>query len=162
MSVLRGIRSIIKGASGFAKQDSVRDFARENPLATFGLVAPTVGFLGSEVAAPIASGAYKGLLPIDDILQEREDERVAERLRADRNEALSIDLRRQRIEEMVERNMAVVMQRDPHLFNQVMAGRILPQGAVVLGGPRRQDLMEELAYAMGTSQSPEEFSSLFS
>ena len=41
---------------------------------------------------------------------------------------------------------------DPHLYNEVMAGRSLPKDAVVFGGQPRTDLMEELAMAMATGQ----------
>jgi len=160
MSVLRGIRSLLKTASGFSKNDSVRAYARDHPLVTAGLVLPTAGFLGSEVVAPIAEGAYN-LTPIQDFIDEGRAERRYQERRSEAMSNLGEDLKRRRIEEMIERNMAVVASRDPHLYSQVMAGRVLPQGAVVLGGPRRQDLMEELAYAMGNSTSPEEFTSLF-
>jgi hypothetical protein len=40
----------------------------------------------------------------------------------------------------------------PHLYNQILAGRTLPQGAVVLGGSPRTDLLEQLAYGMATGQ----------
>lgn len=159
MSVVRGIRGLLKSASGFSKGDSLKDFAGQHPLAAFGLVAPTAGFLGSEVVAPIAQGAAN-LTGIPALLERMEADERAKRLKEERSSSLHYNMRQQRIEEMVQRNMAVVAQRDPHLFNQVMSGRVLPQGAVVLGGPRRQDLMEELAYAMGTSQTPEDFTSL--
>ena len=108
-------------------------------------------------------GAAQALDPgIGNILSQAIDEEGVRfrTMKQARSEMISKNLRDQRMKEMVERNMAIVARRDPHLFNQVMSGRVLPQGAVVLGGPRRQDLMEELAYAMGTSSSPEEFSSL--
>lgn len=41
---------------------------------------------------------------------------------------------------------------DPHLYNEVMAGRSLPKDAVVFGGQPRQDLMQELALAMAQGQ----------
>ena len=44
---------------------------------------------------------------------------------------------------------------DPHLYNEVMAGRSLPKDAVVFGGQPRQDLMEELAMGMAQGQFTE-------
>jgi len=41
---------------------------------------------------------------------------------------------------------------DPHLYNEVMAGRSLPKDAVVFGGQPRTDLMEELAMGMAQGQ----------
>jgi len=44
---------------------------------------------------------------------------------------------------------------DPHLYNEVMAGRSLPKDAVVFGGQPRTDLMEELAMSMAQDQFKE-------
>ena len=44
---------------------------------------------------------------------------------------------------------------DPHLYNEVMAGRSLPKDAVVFGGQPRTDLMEELAMSMVDGQFKE-------
>ena len=99
-------------------------------------------------------------MPFSDLIEKDREERQIKREKEGQARQLEMNMRSARIEEMVQRNMAVVAQKDPHLFNQVMSGRMLPQGAVVLGGPRRQDLMEELAFAMGDSSTPEEFTSL--
>lgn len=160
MSVIKSIKSLLKSASGFAEKDSVRDFISSNPLAALGLIAPTGQFLGQDIVAPIAKGAYE-TLPIQGAIDEVRDRQRFQEFQDAQNFRLTKQLRDQRIREMVERNMAVVQARDPHLYSQVMAGRVLPQGAVVLGGRPRTDLMEELAYSMGTSSSPQEFSSLF-
>jgi len=62
--------------------------------------------------------------------------------------------------EDLERRMAKASMRlaalDPHLYNEVMAGRSLPKDAVVFGGQPRTDLMEELAASMagGSFEEP--------
>jgi hypothetical protein len=119
-------------------------------------------FLGEDVVAPIGRGAWEGLLPFQGMIDEHRDQESFEEYKEVQAASLSRKLMAARMEEMVQKNMAIVAQRDPHLFNQVMAGRVLPKGAVVLGGPRRQDLMEEFAYAMGSSSSEEAFASLVS
>lgn len=43
---------------------------------------------------------------------------------------------------------------DPHLYNEVVAGKRLPQGAMVLGGSPRYDLMETLAYDLVDGRYP--------
>ena len=57
--------------------------------------------------------------------------------------------------QQLQGNMAASLARlaaaSPQTYNQVMAGRQLPQGAVVLGGQPRVDLMEDLAFRMATS-----------
>lgn len=158
----------VKMAAGFPGSQSVRSYVRENPLTSAGLAAGAAMPVTTEILSP-ALGGLKGAFidPFKDILGVGTGEIIRDReayddFREAQTYRMGEKLRKQRIQEMVERNMQIVASRDPHLFNQVMAGRVLPQGAVVLGGPRRQDLMEELAYAMGTSETPEEFSSLFS
>ena len=62
---------------------------------------------------------------------------------------------RQKKAQLLQRRMSQSMARlaaaDPQLYQQVLTGRQLPQGAVVLGGAPRVDLMEELALRMATS-----------
>jgi hypothetical protein len=62
---------------------------------------------------------------------------------------------RQKKYELLQRRMGQSMARlaaaDPQLYQHVVTGRQLPQGAVVLGGAPRVDLMEELALRMATS-----------
>jgi len=163
MAKLKAIRDFLKSTAGVAPDNSLRSMVKTNPLIAMGLTVPAAGFLGSEIVSPIAKGAYEGS-PLPGLVggRDRLDQQRFDVFQSGQTNRIAQTLESQRIEEMVQRNMAIVAQRDPHLYNQVMAGRILPKGAVVLGGPRRQDLMEELAYAMGTSSSPEDFSSLVS
>jgi len=65
------------------------------------------------------------------------------------------------LQRLMSQNMARLASASPQLYNQVMAGRQLPEGAVVIGGQPRQDLMEMLAYDMATGglappRSPEQ------
>ena len=67
-------------------------------------------------------------------------------------------MQRIEIESMQKRTMEASMRLaalDPHLYNEVMAGRSLPKDAVVFGGQPRQDLMEELSMAMAQGQFKE-------
>jgi len=60
-----------------------------------------------------------------------------------------IQKRRQRdLETMVNVNTEMLARNAPHLFNQIMAGRELPQDATVIGGEPRSDLMREVATQM--------------
>ena len=159
MSTLRVLKSILKHTAGFARNDSVQEFAKSHPLITAGLVVPATQFLTQDVASPIvggiseATGGFGGLLGPD-----------SERLFDSQMESMqgvAVDrMRSARIQDMVERNIAAIKRMSPHLHDQILAGRILPQGAVVLGGNPRTDLLEELAYNMGTSSTPDEFSQL--
>ena len=159
MSALRALKSILKHTAGFTRNDSVQEFAKSHPLITAGLAVPAAGFLSEEVASPISegfiegSGGLGGLLgPDSDRLFENE-QAAMQRVALDR-------MRSARIQDMVERNVAAIQRMSPHLYDQILAGRILPQGAVVLGGSPRSDLLEELAYNMGTSSTPDDFAEL--
>ena len=68
---------------------------------------------------------------------------------------LNIARKTQQKYEMLQSRMGQSLARlaavSPQKYQEVMAGRILPQGAVVLGGTPRVDLMEDLAFRMATS-----------
>tara|TARA_R100000700_G_scaffold9877_2_gene14326 strand:- start:5126 stop:5659 length:534 start_codon:yes stop_codon:yes gene_type:complete len=67
--------------------------------------------------------------------------------------------KRLEIEDLQKRAMQASMRLaalDPHLYNEVMAGRSLPKDAVVFGGQPRQDLMEQLSMAMAQGQFKED------
>ena len=59
---------------------------------------------------------------------------------------------RARKEQELQRLQAVNTQRlatlAPHLFNQIMAGRELPEDAVVIGGQPRTDILQEITRQM--------------
>lgn len=59
---------------------------------------------------------------------------------------------RQSLQAAIDSNLRRVAQADPAMYAQVMAGRRLPQGAVVLGGEQRTDLLQELGRAMAEGQ----------
>lgn len=57
-------------------------------------------------------------------------------------------LENERLQSLMAINTQRLAQFAPDLYTQVMAGRRLPRGAVVIGGAPRLDLMDELALAM--------------
>ena len=74
----------------------------------------------------------------------------------DRRESILADLvgqsKEQALRASIQANLQRVQQQSPFLYNQVAAGRVLPQGAVVLGGRTRQDLLQELGRSMSEGQ----------
>lgn len=61
------------------------------------------------------------------------------------------EMNRQKLQELqlqMTRNAQRLASADPQLTTEVMAGRRLPQGAVVIGGQPRVDLLQELAMQM--------------
>lgn len=61
-------------------------------------------------------------------------------------------LKAQRDAQTAAQNTALLFQTAPHVAAQIMAGRRLPKGAVVIGGTPRVDLMQEMAMSMGQGQ----------
>ena len=57
----------------------------------------------------------------------------------------------QSLQASMAQSLARLAAASPQTYNQVMAGRQLPQGAVVLGGAPRVDLMEDLALRMASN-----------
>jgi hypothetical protein len=62
--------------------------------------------------------------------------------------AISSSARAESYRESIAQNLARVQQYAPDLYMRVAAGRQLPQGAVVLGGAPREDLLQDLGRAM--------------
>lgn len=52
------------------------------------------------------------------------------------------------LQRLTRANTLMLAQNMPHLFNQIMAGRELPEDATVLGGKPRADLMQQVAQDM--------------
>ena len=109
-------------------------------------------FLGEEIIKPLASGVQKmgtGAKELRDQTLMQMDMEIAAKERHDRHD---------RIQKEISRHAASLAATSPHLYNQILAGRTLPQGAVVLGGTPRTDIMEQLAYGMATGQFNEQSS----
>lgn len=56
--------------------------------------------------------------------------------------------KRERLERLTQENAANIATQNPHLFQEILAGRELPRDAVVLGGRPRTDLLKEVARNM--------------
>ena len=125
-------------------------YTKENPM--FGILGGA--YVGHEVASPIIGSLIDE--HITGASLERQQQQV-ENLREGNRKRRSRQVRVANIQENIRRNQQLLAMKDPHLYAQVMAGRHLPQDAVVLGGTPRQDLMEELAQHMGSLPSPGPF-----
>lgn len=93
---------------------------------------------------------------------------VRQRLQKDRTEAALMDfydsqrrdalaqqveqVKRQSLERSIDQNIRNVAMFEPGIYTAVAAGRKLPQGAVVLGGEPRVDLLQELGRSMAEGQ----------
>lgn len=81
-------------------------------------------------------------------------------------EARRADLRRQMVQEnrarVLAQNTMSLMQSAPDVAAQILAGRRLPKGGVVIGGTPRVDLMQEMAGQMadGSFRKPDPLAEL--
>ena len=141
MSRMSAIRTLLGPAAKFTK---------ENPM--MGLLGGA--FIGKEVAAPIVGSVVDELITHKTFRSQQDQIKAVRRTRANQ---MATQMRNASLQENIRRNQQLLALRDPHLYAQVMAGRHLPQDAVVLGGAPRQDLMEELAQHMRSLPTPGPF-----
>ncbi len=100
--------------------------------------------LAMDVADPLAkalTGTGVGERSLDETLRIQDESEQA---------MLMENLRQQQVEEMARVNEQRIMQVAPHLANQLLAGRRLPQGAAVFGTQQRTDIFREFARQMAT------------
>jgi hypothetical protein len=112
------------------------------PAAAFAL--PTAEFVAKDIVDPIVTGAARTLGWQQD---ERDIVGLSETFRQE-NMARAVALREQRLLRADMDNMERLARINPELVKQVLAGRRLPRGAVVIGGKPRLDAMAELARGM--------------
>jgi|18_taG_2_1085343.scaffolds.fasta_scaffold34062_2 hypothetical protein len=131
-------------------------FSKSKLFGKIPFVAPNVKNVG------MGYGGYLfGKHAVYDPIQEGNRDRVGEAMQqAQLDFANKQNATRVRVEyEDLQRRMTQATMRlaalDPHLYNEVMAGRSLPKDAVVFGGQPRTDLMEELAMSMADGQFKE-------
>jgi len=74
---------------------------------------------------------------------------ISQQMRQRRYEAAQA-LKAQRLQQAMAQNMMRLAATNPQLYNQLLVGRTLPQGAVVVGGGQRSDFLESVAYQMAT------------
>ena len=59
-------------------------------------------------------------------------------------------MKAQRLQRAMADNMMRLGAANPQLYNQLLVGRVLPQGAVVIGGGQKSDFLDSVAYQMAT------------
>ena len=100
--------------------------------------------LARDIVDPLAkalTGTGVGQKSLDETLRIQDESEQA---------MLMENLRQQQVEEMARVNEQRIMQVAPHLANQLLAGRRLPQGAAVFGTQQRTDIFREFARQMAT------------
>lgn len=108
----------------------------------------TAAYVGGEILDPLATGAR-------DAFSSGPFDRSVQREMAAREFGVSERLKQDRLQKLASANAARLAALQPDIYNQVMAGRRLPRGAVVIGGVPRTDLLAEVASRMGTQGPPQ-------
>lgn len=134
-------------------------FTKRNPLVRFGLQYNRN--MGGPAGIALALGALAGGAVIGSNLKsEREAEeerkrRLAAAEAAARRDMLDVLGRReykQTIKDSINENLGRLRAQAPDIYMRMASGRLLPQGAVVIGGAPRSDLLNELGMAMANGQ----------
>ena len=126
-----------------------------NPLVRFGLrYGKNIGGMRGGLAGlgALAGGALIGKLvqsrmENSEIEQQRQED-LRRSARRDMLDLLGRKEHKQALQMSIGDNLAQLQQKAPDLYMSVAAGRRLPQGAVVIGGVPRQDLLQQLGMSM--------------
>jgi len=133
-----GSKPLGTGKFGAAVKGVGFDFS--NPMTALGVGVPTA-MLAGQLGKGIGSAVKEEFVGLDRDIQEelkRQRYMAAQRFKSQRLQAAMAD------------NMMRLAAANPHLYNQLLVGRVLPQGAVVLGGGQKSDFLESVAYQMAT------------
>jgi len=130
-----------------------------NPLVRFGLrYGKNIGGVRGGLAGigALAGGALIGKMIQGSgelrEAQEREQEMLRRRARQDMLDLLGRKEQKQAVQMSINQNLAKLQMEAPDLYMRAATGRVLPQGAVVIGGAPRADLLNQLGMAMANGQ----------
>ena len=149
---LKGMGQGIDTMQSFLTGIKAKDMFKGDNMGMAGFTIPALGF-GGLFGKEIIYDPMKEAINRDPMAARLMASQEAERRRKE------ILQKRLEIEDLQKRAMQASMRLaalDPHLYNEVMAGRSLPKDAVVFGGQPRQDLMEQLSMAMAQGQFKED------
>lgn len=135
---------------------------RRNPLVRFGLrYGKNIGGVRGGLAGlgALAGGALIGKA-IQAFGEDREaeaqrQEMLRRQARQDMLDMLGRKEQKRALQMSIDDNLAKLQAQAPDLYMRVASGRLLPQGAVVIGGVPRQDLLNQLGMAMSNGQFSE-------
>lgn len=111
-----------------------------SPTVALGVGLPTA-FMAGDLAQGLGSAVKQEFTGFNKILDEQMRQRRAEAAQA---------MRARRLQKAMADNMMRLAAANPQLYNQLLVGKMLPQGAVVIGGGQKSDFLETVAYQMAT------------
>jgi len=133
----KGLADLVKPVAKGAKAVGM-DFS--GPTAALGAGIP-LGLLAAEGVRGGAKAVKEEFTGFDKDLKAE-----ARRMRYQASQ----QMKARRLQQAMADNMMRLAAANPQLYNQLLAGRPLPQGAVVIGGGQRSDFLESVAYQMAT------------
>jgi hypothetical protein len=135
-SAFKSLGALVKGPSKAARSVGL-DFT--GVQAGLGIGVPTALF-GAGIASEVGSAVKEEFTGFN------KDLRLE--LRRQRYEAAQA-MKARRLQKAMSENLMRLASSNPQLYNQLMVGKVLPTGAVVIGGGRT-DFLESVAYQMAT------------
>lgn len=132
-SAFKSLSGLVGGAKGLGL-----DFS--SPGVALGVGVPTAMFAG-DILGNLGGAVKESVVGFDKDLKVEMQRRRYQAAQA---------LKARRLQQAMADNMMRLAASNPQLYNQLMVGRALPQGAVVLGGGRKTDFLESVAYQMAT------------
>jgi hypothetical protein len=142
---------ISKGAAKLGSAGKAVGFDFGSPAAALGIGVPTA-FMAGGVLQQLG-GAVK-----EEFTGFNRD--IKEQIKVQRYQAAQA-MKARRLQRAMAENMMRLAAANPQLYNQLLVGRTLPTGAVVIGGGQKSDFLESVAYQMATggfenpSQTPD-------
>lgn len=112
-------------------------------IMAMGAIPPALGF-GASLVGPPLEALHQTFTAQDRLDRSEGDEFLS------RSMLLGIRMEAERKARQTAANAQILAQVDPALYTQLLAGRRLPRGAVVIGGRPRTDLLEQVATEMGS------------
>jgi hypothetical protein len=103
--------------------------------------------LGAVAAGALIGGLIKMANDRRDA-QERSDDELTKMARRDALGLMAQQDVKMSMQRSINSNLSQLQMEAPELYMRVAAGRLLPQGAVVIGGVPRQDLLQQLGMSM--------------
>lgn len=122
-----------------------------NPLLRLGMRARP-GLMGAGFVGGAAAAALIDKLVTERGVEQRRQELNERQYRQQMLDMASREDLKKNIRENIDHNLNRLRMIAPDIYARTAAGRILPQGAIVIGGVPRQDLLNELGMAMANGQ----------
>lgn len=136
-SAFKGLGGLIDPVAKGAKAVGL-DFS--NPMLAFGAGVPTA-MVGAELLRGSGSSIKEEFTGFDKDLRQ---------IGRDMRYQAAQQMKARRLQQAMADNMVRLAAANPQLYMQLMVGRTLPQGAVVIGGGKKSDFLESVAYQMAT------------